>query len=36
MKKILFNDKLELAQAVLDCRKTMTRRVIKRSQLKNM
>jgi hypothetical protein len=28
MKKILFNDKYELAQAVLDGRKTMTRRAI--------
>lgn len=28
MKKILFNDKYELTQAVLDGRKTMTRRAI--------
>lgn len=29
MKKIMFNDKYSLTQAVLDGRKTMTRRIIK-------
>ena len=29
MKKIMFNDKFGLTQAVLECRKTMTRRIIK-------
>lgn len=29
MKKIMFNDKYSLTQAVLDGRKTMTRRIVK-------
>lgn len=29
MKKIMFSDKFGLTQAVLECRKTMTRRIIK-------
>lgn len=32
MKKILFNDKFALTQAVLDGRKTQTRRIIKREK----
>lgn len=33
MKKIMFNDEYSLTQAVLDGRKTMTRRMVKRNQL---
>lgn len=33
MKKIMFNDKFDLTQAVLDGRKTMTRRIIKLDKL---
>ena len=32
-KKIMFNDKFGLTQAVLECRKTMTRRIIKLDKL---
>lgn len=36
MKKIMFNDKYGLTKAVLDCRKTLTRRVVKLSLHKKM